>query len=106
MWTAQGHSLEMVEGDWGILLPINISGVTFAASDQIKLILKNKQNGETILEKTYGNITDNTVQLELTEDESALLPVGAYVYFLDWYQDGAFLCNIIPSASFKVVDKA
>lgn len=106
MWTAQGHSLEMVEGDWGILLPINISGVTFATNDEIKLLLKNKQNGDTILEKTYGNITDNTINLELTEDESALLQVGAYVYSLDWYQDGAFLCNIIPLASFKVVDKA
>ncbi len=106
MWAAMGQGLEMTEGDWGIQLPITVNGVTFAANDEIKLIIKNKRNGDTILEKTYGNITDNTINLELTEAESALLPAGAYVYSLDWYQDGAFLCNVIPLASFKVVDKA
>lgn len=106
MWKAQGHSLEMAEGDWGIQLPITVNGVTFAANDEIKFVLKSKRNGEAILEKTYRNITDNTINLEMTEAEAELLPVGAYVYSIDWYQDGAFLCNIIPLASFKVVDKA
>lgn len=106
MWAAMGHCLEMTEGDWGIKLPITVKDVTFAANDAVKLIIKNKRNGDAILEKTYGNIADNTINLELTEAETALLPSGGYVYSLDWYQDGAFLCNIIPLASFKVVDKA
>jgi hypothetical protein len=42
----------------------------------------------------------------LTEEESALFPVGVYCYRLDWYQEGTFMCNIIPDAVFKVVDKA
>ena len=96
----------MAEGDWGIQLPITITGTTFAENDEVKLTIKTALNGGTILEKTFSDLTDNTANLELTEAESALLPVGSYVYRLDWYQDGTFMCNIIPIASLKVVDKA
>ena len=96
----------MCEGDYGIKLPIKVDGVTFAQNDELLFTLKTKNNGETIFAKPFSNITQNTIQLELTEAESAQLEVGTYVYNLDWYQDGAFLCNIIPSAVFKVGDKA
>lgn len=104
MWNVSGNSLSMCEGDWGVELPVTISGVTFTASDSVRIVIK---KGETVLiTKDFTNITQNTVRLELTEAESALLPVGAYAYSLDWYQNGAFMCNIIPTAVFKVVDKA
>ena len=106
MWVVNGQELKMVEGDWGIQLPIVISGTTFSASDEVKFTLKKSVNGDVLLTKTFNNISQNTVNLELTEAESAALPVGKYVYVLDWYQNGAFMCNIIPTASFKVVDKA
>ena len=106
MWQVTAQSLSMTEGDWGIQLPVTISGVTFAANDFVSLTIKNQNNGTAIIEKTFANIQNNTVNLELTEAESALLPVGSYVYVLDWFQDGAFMCNIISSAVFKVVDKA
>ena len=104
MWNVNGTMLNMTEGDWGVKLPVTVSGVTFSASDSVKIVIKNGET--TIIEKEYTNITQNTVNLELTEAESALLPVGSYVYRLDWYQDGAFMCNIIPISTFKVVDKA
>lgn len=94
----------MAEGDWGVELPVTVSGATFAANDSLKIVIKNGET--TLVEKEYTNITQNTVKLELTEAESALLPIGVYVYRLDWYQDGAFMCNIIPVSTFKVVDKA
>lgn len=106
MWTPTGHELTMCEGDYGIALPITVSGVTLTASDELALTIKKRRNGDTVLTKTFSNIQNNTVELELTEAESALLPVGMYVYSLDWYQDGVFLCNVIPTAVFKVVDKA
>lgn len=96
----------MVEGDYGLVLPVTISGTTFAASDEVLFTFKDTMNGTTILTKSYGNIQQNQVSLELTEAESALFPVGSYVYSLDWYQNGAFMCNIIPFATLKVVDKA
>ncbi len=106
MWAVVGNDLKMTEGDWGIKLPVTISGTTFTENDDLLFTLKDGMNGNTILTKTFSNISQNTVQLELTEAESELLTVGSYVYSLDWYQDGAFMCNIIPNALFRVVDKA
>ena len=106
MWYISGQEIKMAEGDWGLTLPIVISGTTLTALDEIKLVIKTAMSGDTILEKTYTNITQNTVNFSLTESESELLPVGIYVYRLDWYQGGAFMCNIIPFSNYKVVDKA
>ena len=106
MWVVNKQTLQMVEGDWGIELPISIDGVTLTASDEVLITIKTEKNGETVLTKNYENVSENTIDFSLTEAETALLPVGSYVYSLDWYQDGAFMCNIIPSAAFKVVDKA
>ena len=96
----------MTEGDYGIELPVTISGTTLSASDSVKITIKSAVNGTVILEKAFTAITENTINLALAEEESELLTVGAYVYTLDWYQDGVFMCNIIPSAIFEVVDKA
>lgn len=105
-WNVTGQNLSMAEGDYGIALPIEISGVTLGQQDSIKITFKTAVNGDEVFAKEFDGIVDNTISLELTEEESALLPVGSYVYSLDWYQSGNFMCNIIPSASIKVVDKA
>lgn len=105
-WNVNSQNLSMAEGDFGIALPVEIGGVTLGAQDSIKLTFKTAVNGEEILSKEFDGIIDNTVSLELTEEETALLPVGTYVYSLDWYQSGNFMCNIIPYASLRVVDKA
>jgi len=96
----------MAEGDFGLLLPATVEGITFGENDSLKFTFKDTMNGETILEKDFSEAVDNTVQLVFTEEESELFPVGSYVYRLDWYQAGSFMCNIIEAANFKVVDKA
>lgn len=106
MWAVNGQDLKMCEEDWGIELPVKITGTTFSEHDEILFTLKDEMNGNTVLTKTFSNITDNTISLSLTEAESALLSIGSYYYSLDWYQDGAFMCNIVPASQFKVVDKA
>lgn len=100
------NSIQMTEGDFGIQLPITITGPSFTADDEIKLTIKDAINGTTVLEKDFSDIQNNTIRLELTREESELIPVGGYVYSLDWFQTGHFLCNIIPASSFKVVEKA
>lgn len=96
----------MVEGDYGITLPVVISGVTLGANDTVKLTVKRQPDFTAVVEKTFDNIQDNTVNLVFTEEESAKLKPRDYLYVLDWYQSGSFLCNIIPSGSLKVVNKA
>lgn len=105
-WGVNGYDLYKAEEDYGIELPLELSGMTLGAQDCIKITFKDKRNGNVILEKTFDNIVDNTVNLVFSEEESALFPVGNYVYRLDWYKDGDFNCNIIESAIFKVVDIA
>lgn len=117
MWKVNGTILQMAEGDYGVALPVTVSGATLGASDTIKFTFKSALGGTAILEKVYAAPSPeplrmgeasapNTVNLEFTEAESALFAVGVYVYSMDWYQDGNFLCNIIPAGIFKVVDKA
>lgn len=114
MWRVKGQDLSMAEGDYGIALSLGVSGVAFTDNDLVKLTIKQTINSTTLVEKTFSEATTryesgkpkSTVQISLTAAESALLPVGSYVYCLDWYQDGAFLCNIIPASVLKVVDKA
>ena len=103
MFESSGNNISMCVGDWGVELPITISGVTLGASDSLKITIANTA---PLIVKEYDNITQNTIRLVLTEAESALLPVGTYVYSLDWYQDGSFLCNIIKYGLFLVGDKA
>lgn len=106
MWQTNNTMLKMVEGDYGIDLPVTVNGVTFANEDTLVFTLKNAPNGDTLITKTFTDIADNTITLTLTEEESAELSVGTYFWVLDWYQSGAFLCNIIPCGLFRVVDKA
>lgn len=106
MWIVSEKNIEMTEGDFGISLPIVISGVTLGANDSILFALKREHSTRAVLSKEFDSISANTVNLVLTEEESDALPVGVYVYNLDWYQDGEFMCNIINGAKFKVVAKA
>lgn len=105
MWRASQTNISMAEGDYGIQLPVMVSGIEFTGNDVLKFVFKDSKNGTIIIVKDYIPL-ENAAQLEFTEAESALFPVGRYVYSLDWYQDGNFMCNIIPLASFEVVDKA
>lgn len=95
----------MAEGDFGLTLPITVSGTTLTSADSIRLTIKSAMNGTAIIERDMTP-SENTVNFTLSEEDTANLPVGTYIFSLDWYQNGNFMCNIIPSASFKVVDKA
>ena len=106
MWEVSGKTIAMTEGDWGVQLPITIPDPTFTAADELRLAIKNGATELVTKTYTYQDISENTVNLELTEAESEALPVGTYLWTLDWYQDNAFLYCLVPAAIFKVVDKA
>lgn len=105
MWNADDktNAIEMTVGDYGIKLPISISNITVGQYDEMRIKIAN-QNA-TILELTFSNISNNSIDLELTAEQSAKLKVGQYLYSLDWYQNGSFMCNLIKRALFKVVAK-
>ena len=105
MWNVNGNSLQMCEGDYGITLPVTITGATFGEGDALRFTFKAVPNGETILTKEYTP-ENNALVLSFTSAETAKFPQGGYCYSLDWYKNGNFMCNLVPAASFKVVDKA
>lgn len=109
MWEVNNNNfnLQMTEGDFGIDLPIKIKGATLSSGDSIKLIFKiKKDDTEPLIEKTYNNIELNTFNLSFTQLESQKFSIGNYVYSMDWYKDGYFMCNIIRHGILKVVDKS
>jgi hypothetical protein len=75
-----------------------------SSEDELKLTVKNAA-GEVVLEKVYSNIQDNRISVELTSEESALMPPGNYVYGIDWYQNGVFQCNLLPVSRWAVMNK-
>lgn len=105
-WNVQNSSIEMTEHDFGIALTFKFSGFKVEAGDSIIFTLKKEADGESILTKTFDNVVDNTIELLLTEEDTALLNPGDYVYTLDWYKQNVFMYNIFEDASFKVVNKA
>lgn len=105
MWRVLGKNISMVEGDYGVALPGNLIGTTLSAADTIRFTFKSQMNGSVILVKEYTPV-HNLITLDFTAEESALFPVGSYVYSVDWYQNGVFMNNIVPASIFKVVDKA
>lgn len=107
MWSGTINNLGMTEGDYGVALTVTISGATLGEHDSLRFTFKKTRNAaEVILTKEYASITQNTVELSFTEAESALFHPGGYVFALDWYQDGSFMCNLVENGSLRVGDKA
>lgn len=100
------NRLEMIEGDFGIKLPIQIEGITLEENDSIALKVFKEINTNPIISKTFTNILNNTVELEFSKEESKLLDVGNYYYDIDWFQGEKFLGNIAAKKKFSVREKA
>ena len=98
----------MVEGDYGLTLPItlNVDDVIFSAEDQFSIKIFKNVDGEPLVTKNYGNISNNTIEFSLTQEESALLEKGKYYYDIDWFQNNNFLNNLVRKKKFNVLDKA
>lgn len=99
-------SIKMVEGDFGIILPIVIQTTTNISEDTFKITIYSKVDTEPIITKEYNNISNNTINFQLTENDSQKLKPGMYCYDLDWYNENTFLGNLIAKKNFKVEDKA
>lgn len=107
MLDSKGLNISMIEGDYGITLPIKlVSPQEMTSSDKFSFKIFKKKNTEPLISKEYENIADNTINFSLTEEESKLLSRGRYYYDLDWYQNSSFLGNLVAESYFDVKDKA
>ena len=101
MFKIYRNKIEMVEGDYGIFLPITIEtdeSDNLEIDDNFRISIYKTINGVSIIEKNYT--------LDDCKTETKKLGVGYYYYDLDWYRDGNFLNNIIAKEQFIVKEKA
>lgn len=104
MFRTEANDIYMTEGDFNVTLPMTVTGTTIASGDSLKVTIK---NGNTkLVEVESNNISDNTFNFVLTEEQTNALPVGKYFYSLDWYRNGNFMCCLIEKARYEVTDKA
>lgn len=102
-------TIEMIEGDYGLVLPIQLEvegEETITAEDTFVIKICQKVNETPLVEKSYSDIQNNTIEFSLTENESEKLSVGNYLYDLDWYNGQVFLGNLIAKSKFMVKEKA
>ena len=105
MIRTQNRKIIMTEGDFGLVLPITITGAEISENEKIKFCLR-KTSGEDLIEpKVYNDIKNNTFDLIFTKAESDLIKRGTYLYYLDWYKENVFLGNIINGDIFEVEGK-
>ena len=102
-WETKGSNMSMVHGDYGVGLDIDLKGRTIVSTDSAKITIK--QNGTAVVTKTFTNIQDNKITLQLTSSDAEALTPGLYLYDLDWYQGGVFQYTITHNAEFRVVKK-
>lgn len=109
MWNKKNKNstdLVMDEGDFGVEIDIGIYGVSISPSDTIRITVCKEKNGDIVVQKEYTDIPDDdTISLAWTEEETALLTPGTYVYVLDWYRNGVFMYCIVNNSKLQVRDK-
>ena len=99
------NGIVMTEGDYGLNLPITIKGGEMYKTDKVTFIIKENSNENVIFTKNFTDIENNTFNFVLSKEDSNKLPVGVYVYSLDWTRGEDFLCNLIEKGLFVVEDK-
>ena len=97
-----GLDIEMNKGDFGVILTVNFDDI---ADTNIKFIISDL-NKNAIIEKTFDNITDNKIDLVLTEEETAKLDVGRYAWSLYQYVENELKNTLVVGKTFKVKEGA
>lgn len=97
------NKITMVKGDYGVIQNLNIINGTPSIEDTFLITIKDI-NRNTIISKTYTNITDH-IPFSLTEEESDKLKPLTYYYTIDWYRNSSFLKNLVNGEEFIVKKK-
>lgn len=109
-FVANGTTLTMNRGDYGIPVPILVKSHCAACDDALlddDAILLEVTKGDKVFvcrRETWGDIQDNggCMTLELTQEESKAMCLGVYSWRLLWLRDGN-LQNCILRALLEVV---
>ena len=104
MWKVNVIDIQMTEGDYGIALPVTIEGIDHEVNDSVAFTVKDKVDGDPLILNVY--VLETAPTFDIIMDRNDELPVGEYVYTMDWLRGTQFRCNIISCGVFRVVNKA
>lgn len=105
MLRSSGKKIIMTEKNYGLHLPIKITGATIQKNDTLEFYIKQTGAKESVIQNKYDNINENTIDFVLTKEQSEKLKVGIYQYSIDWYRDNIFLNTIVNGYPFEVEKK-
>ena len=93
--------IQMYEGDFGEVLPINITEGEILEGDILRFIIQDLAH-KNIINKVV-DVSDNSFSFRLTEEETKLLKEGSYKWGLKQYRDHLLIDTLTANNKFKVV---
>lgn len=102
----KGNKIIMDAYDYGIQLPFDVTGVTFALTDKMRFELKKSKDSDVLFIKEFRNELDNTAKfrffLEFTQEESNKITPGNYIYYVKYLKDDEVLDTIVSGEAFQI----
>ena len=102
----KGNKIIMDAYDYGIQLPFDVTGVTFAPSDKMRFELKKQKDTETLLTKDFSNELDSTSKfrffLEFSEEESNKIAPGNYIYYIKYLKNDIVRDTVVSGEVFQI----
>lgn len=106
MLRAEGKKIIMNECDYGLELPIKLSGDILATDKIVFSIMKSLYEEEKIIRKEYTDLSEDdgklVFALSFTEEETKLLPAGNYTYLIQQCRDCELHNTIEDDGIFEV----
>lgn len=102
----KGSRITMDAYDYGLQLPIDVEEGEFETTDKMRFELKKSKDSTVLISKDYVNTLTDTAKfrffLEFTEEESAELPPGNYVYYIRYIKNGELRDTLVSGEDFKI----
>lgn len=102
MLKVNGKQLIMNAGDYGETVEFKLINGTILENDDITLIIENKRTFNNIIEKKLDITGVNEFEFTLTEEETALLDVGTYLWGILWERNGELVDTLEVDNFFTV----
>lgn len=93
--------IQMYEGDFGEVLPINITEGEILEGDVLRFIIQDGAHNDMI--NKVVDVSNNSFGFKLTEEETKLLKEGTYKWGLKQYRDNLLIDTLTANNKFKVI---
>lgn len=102
----KGNKIIMDAYDFGIQLPFDVTGVTFAITDKMRFELKKSKDSDVLLAKEFRNELDSTSKfrffLQFDQEESSKIAPGNYIYYIKYLRNDEVLDTIVSGEVFQI----